>query len=102
MIPVLNTAMCLMSCFVKVAETGVLEIAHGGWVAPGSAPLTHPCVHTHTYICMLVCTPWQHLANTCVECQCVLVSAGTELTFFLVAGTVLCFGFSVRMMLITL
>ena len=32
---------------------------------------------------------------------CVLVSAGTELTFFLVAGTVLCFGFSVRMMLIT-
>ena len=31
----------------------------------------------------------------------VLVSAGTELTFFLVAGTVLCFGFSVRMMLIT-
>ena len=32
----------------------------------------------------------------------VLVSAGTELTFFLVAGTVLCFGFSVRMMLITL
>ena len=34
--------------------------------------------------------------------QGVLVSAGTELTFFLVAGTVLCFGFSVRMMLITL
>ena len=34
---------------------------------------------------------------------CVLVSAGTELTLFLVAGTVLCFGFSVRrMMLITL
>ena len=32
----------------------------------------------------------------------VLVSAGTELTFFLVAGTVLCFGCSVRMMLITL
>ena len=31
----------------------------------------------------------------------VLVSAGTELTLFLVAGTVLCFGFSVRMMLIT-
>ena len=31
----------------------------------------------------------------------VLVLAGTELTFFLVAGTVLCFGFSVRMMLIT-
>ena len=30
------------------------------------------------------------------------VSAGTELTFFLVAGTVLCFGFSGRMMLITL
>ena len=34
--------------------------------------------------------------------QVVLVSAGTELTFFLVAGTMLCFGFSVRMMLITL
>ena len=32
----------------------------------------------------------------------VLVSAGTELTLFLVAGIVLCFGFSVRMMLITL
>ena len=33
--------------------------------------------------------------------QCVLVSAGIELIFFLVAGTVLCFGFSVRIMLIT-
>ena len=32
----------------------------------------------------------------------VLVSAGTELTLFLVGGTVLCFGFSVRIMLITL
>ena len=32
----------------------------------------------------------------------VLVLSGTELIFFLVAGTVLCFGFSVRMMLITL
>ena len=32
----------------------------------------------------------------------VLVSAGIELIFFLVAGTVLCFGFSVRIMLITL
>ena len=31
----------------------------------------------------------------------ILVLAGTELTLFLVAGTVLCFGFSVRMMLIT-
>ena len=31
----------------------------------------------------------------------VLVLAGIELIFFLVAGTVLCFGFSVRMMLIT-
>ena len=35
------------------------------------------------------------------SCTYVLVSAGTELTLFLVAGTVLCFGFSVRMMLIT-
>ena len=33
---------------------------------------------------------------------CVLVLAGTELTLFLVAGTVLCFGFSVRILLITL
>ena len=31
----------------------------------------------------------------------VLVSAGIELTLFLVAGTVLGFGFSVRIMLIT-
>ena len=34
-------------------------------------------------------------------CEDVLVLAGIELIFFLVAGTVLCFGFSVRMMLIT-
>ena len=32
----------------------------------------------------------------------VLVSAGTELIFILVVGIVLCFGFSVRIMLITL
>ena len=32
----------------------------------------------------------------------VLVSAGTELTLFLVAGIALSFGFSVRMILITL
>ena len=31
----------------------------------------------------------------------VLVSTGTELIFFLVAGTVLCFGFRVRIPLIT-
>ena len=31
----------------------------------------------------------------------VLVSAGTELILFLVTGTVLCFGFSVRIVLIT-
>ena len=31
----------------------------------------------------------------------VLVSAGIELIFFLVAGSALCFGFSVRIMLIT-
>ena len=31
---------------------------------------------------------------------CVLVSAGIELIFFLVAGIVLCFGFSMRIMLI--
>ena len=34
------------------------------------------------------------------QCYGVLVSAGTELTLFLVAGTVLWFGFSVRIMLI--
>ena len=33
--------------------------------------------------------------------RAVLVSTGTELTLFLVAGTVLGFGFSVRMILIT-
>ena len=32
---------------------------------------------------------------------CVLVSARTELIFFLVAGIVLCFGFSRKIMLIT-
>lgn len=29
---------------------------------------THGCIHTCT--CWLVCSPWQHLANTCVSCQC--------------------------------
>lgn len=32
---------------------------------------------------------------------CVLVSAGIELIFFLLAGAVQCFGLSVRIMLIT-
>ena len=41
-------------------------------------------------------------APNCEGGPSVLVSAGTELIFFLVAGTVLCFGFSVRIMLITL
>ena len=46
------------------------------------------------------------LADTVFVCTLdfytfVLVSAGTELTLFLVAGTVLGFGFSVRIMLIT-
>ena len=41
---------------------------------------------------LLLCIRWWYA---------VLVSAGTELTPFLVAGTALCFGFSVRMMLIT-
>ena len=35
------------------------------------------------------------------SCNSVLVSAGIELIFFLVAGTVLCFGCSVRVTLIT-
>uniref|UniRef100_A0A663EG04 Polypeptide N-acetylgalactosaminyltransferase 8 n=1 Tax=Aquila chrysaetos chrysaetos TaxID=223781 RepID=A0A663EG04_AQUCH len=34
-------------------------------------------------------------------CYCVLVSAGMKLIFFLVAGIVLCFGFRMRIMLIT-
>ena len=37
----------------------------------------------------------------CFGFSSVLVSAGTELTLFLVARTVLCFGFSVRIMVIT-
>lgn len=32
----------------------------------------------------------------CTTKECVLVLAGIELFFFLVAGTVLCFGFSMR------
>ena len=40
-------------------------------------------------------------ASSCIKYIVVLVSAGIELIFFLVAGTVLCFGFSVRIMLIT-
>lgn len=32
---------------------------------------------------------------------CVLVSAGIELIFFLLAGAVQCFGFSMRIMLVT-
>ena len=47
-------------------------------------------------------TPCTFNGMSITTCMCVLVSAGTELTLFLVAGTVLCFGFSVRMMLITL
>ena len=45
----------------------------------------------------------QSLKQKNVRCNYVfvLVSAGTELTPFLVVGTVLGFGFSVRMMLIT-
>ena len=38
---------------------------------------------------------------TVKSCTGVLVLAGIELIFFLVAGAVLCFGFSVSMMLIT-
>lgn len=48
MIPVLNTAMCLMSCFVRVSETGVLEIAFGVGAAPGAASLS---AHTQTHLC---------------------------------------------------
>uniref|UniRef100_A0A8B9RV14 Uncharacterized protein n=1 Tax=Accipiter nisus TaxID=211598 RepID=A0A8B9RV14_9AVES len=41
------------------------------------------------------------LQNQASSCPTVLVSAGIELTLFLVAGTVLCFEFSMRRMLIT-
>ena len=44
---------------------------------------------------------WQRLSGGVLESPSVLVSAGIELIFFLVAGTVLCFGFSVRITLIT-
>ena len=50
---------------------------------------TIDCTHISTLF-----TPIPSLIPT------VLISAGTELTLFLVAGTVLGFGFSVRMMLI--
>lgn len=43
MIPVLNTAMCLMSCFVRVSEACALEMAFGGGAAPGPAS---PRAHT--------------------------------------------------------
>ena len=43
----------------------------------------------------------QNRINTVEVFITVLVSAGIELIFFLVAGTVLCFGFSMRRMLIT-
>ena len=42
-----------------------------------------------------------HFGNQAVLNHAVLVLAGIELILFLVAGTVLCFGFSVRIMLIT-
>ena len=50
--------------------------------------------------------PWvsrKLLSQTCMDGNepSVLVSARTELIFFLVAGIVLCFGFSRKIMLIT-
>lgn len=36
-----------------------------------------------------------------LEKYVILVSAGMELVFFVVAATVLCFGFRIRMMLVT-
>ena len=45
--------------------------------------------------------PFPDVQNYVYAYTVVLVSAGIELILFLVAGTVLCFGFSVRIMLIT-
>lgn len=59
MIPVLNTAMCLMSCFVRVSETGAVEIAFGGGAAPGAVTQCTPtdtpcaCVHSLGHLCAM-------------------------------------------------
>lgn len=71
MIPVLNTAMYLVGCFVRVSETCALEMAFGGGAAPRPASLSaHTHTHTETHYAhaqrhtVLVCTPW----NLCVQC----------------------------------
>lgn len=60
MIPVLNTAMCLISCFVRVS-------ARGGWVAPwiSTTQCAHMDAYTHARVGLCVL-----LGNTCVSCQC--------------------------------
>ena len=62
-----------------------------------------PCTHcTWNYIAhnLIKQHEQRQVVKSCCDKQGVLVSAGIELIFFLVAGTV-CFGFSVRIMLIT-
>ena len=58
--------------------------------------------HGTLIVCSLTFLEQAKAAMNISAYDTVLVLAGTELTLFLVAGTVLCFGFSVRMMLITL
>lgn len=57
MIPVLNTAMCLASCFVSVSETGVLANACGSLklLDQGHSVRTHGCVRAHPPIHPYVC-----------------------------------------------
>ena len=60
---------------------------------------------TFSFACYNTCTHEETLALRTVilskRYTLVLASAGIELIVFLVAGTVLCFGFSVRITLIT-
>lgn len=71
MIPVLNTAMCLISCFVRIS-------ARGGWVAPWIS--TTQCAHMDAYtharvgLCVLLGNTWptlvSHVNVTCVSPVC--------------------------------
>ena len=63
-----------------------------------SVPAARICTAMFCYVLNLI----RFVAFSLVCFLSALVSAGIELIFFLVAGTVLCFGFSVRILLITL